>query len=277
MADTPARTLLDPPPPGPVIVTPTAMVPRQEPEGLALVIERLASNPSVDVDKLERIIALQERILAHESKAAFDAAMSEVQSEMRRVSADASNPQTHSRYASYAALDRELRPIYTKHGFSLSFDTAEGAPAEWVRVVCEVAHRCGFSRPYHVDMPADGKGAKGGDVMTKTHATGSALSYAMRYLLKMIFNVAVGEDDDDGNAAGQKKAEKIPDPPEGFESWADDMTSAAQEGTTVFTPAWEKSKEDFTKYALKYRRALTEGWKATVKAANAALKAASHE
>jgi hypothetical protein len=50
-------------------------------------------------------------------------------------------------------------------------------------------------------MPADGKGAKGGDVMTKTHATGSAIQYGMRYLLKMIFNIAVG-DDDDGNAAG---------------------------------------------------------------------------
>jgi len=50
-------------------------------------------------------------------------------------------------------------------------------------------------------MPADGKGAKGGDVMTKTHAAGSAMSYGMRYLLKMIFNVAIGENDDDGNGA----------------------------------------------------------------------------
>ena len=46
-----------------------------------------------------------------------------------------------------------------------------------------------------------GKGAKGGDVMTKTHAFGSGTSYGMRYLLKMIFNVAIGEEDDDGNSA----------------------------------------------------------------------------
>jgi hypothetical protein len=39
--------------------------------------------------------------------------------------------------------------------------------------------------------------------MTKTHATGAATSYGMRYLLKMIFNVAVGEDDDDGNGGGK--------------------------------------------------------------------------
>ena len=35
--------------------------------------------------------------------------------------------------------------------------------------------------------------------MTKTHAMGAGMSYGMRYLLKMIFNVAVGEDDTDGN------------------------------------------------------------------------------
>ena len=50
-------------------------------------------------------------------------------------------------------------------------------------------------------MPSDGKGAKGGDVMTKTHAAGSAFTYGQRYLIKMIFNIAVGEDDD-GNRAG---------------------------------------------------------------------------
>jgi hypothetical protein len=68
-------------------------------------------------------------------------------------------------------------------------------------VICRVSHQNGHSRTYQIDMPADGKGAKGGDVMTKTHATGSAVSYGMRYLLKMIFNIAVSDKDDDGNAA----------------------------------------------------------------------------
>lgn len=57
-------------------------------------------------------------------------------------------------------------------------------------------------------MPADGKGAKGGDVMTKTHAAGSAMSYGQRYLLKMIFNLAVG-DDDDGQKAGRQQQHPI--------------------------------------------------------------------
>ena len=68
-----------------------------------------------------------------------------------------------------------------------------------MRVLCYVSHSAGHTRTYQCDMPADGKGAKGNDVMTKTHAAGSAASYGMRYLLKMIFNIAIGEDDTDGN------------------------------------------------------------------------------
>lgn len=37
--------------------------------------------------------------------------------------------------------------------------------------------------------------------MTKTHATGAASSYGARYILKGIFNVAIGEEDRDGNEA----------------------------------------------------------------------------
>lgn len=71
-----------------------------------------------------------------------------------------------------------------------------------VRVLCYVSHRGGFTRTYRVDMPADGKGAKGGDVMTKTHASGAAISYGRRYLLNSIFNIAIGDEDTDGNGPG---------------------------------------------------------------------------
>ena len=165
------------------------------------VIERAASNPNVDIDKMERLLQMQERIMAKNAAALFNDAMGQAQSEMRQVSTDSTNPQTRSKYASYSAIDKSLRPIYTKHGFSLSFDTGRDAPAETVRVLCYVSNS-GYTRTYTVDMPADGKGAKGGDVMTKTHAVGAAMQYGMRYLIKLIFNIAIG-DDDDGNAATQ--------------------------------------------------------------------------
>jgi hypothetical protein len=167
------------------------------------VIARAASDPKTDVAKLERLMAMAHDQEARMAKKAFGIAMKEAQDGMRRVRADASNSQTSSKYATYAALDKAVRPIYTQHGFALTFDTGEGAPTDHIRVICEVFHEAGHARPYHIDMPADGKGAKGGDVMTKTHAAGSALTYGQRYLLKAIFNIVVGDDDDDdGNAAG---------------------------------------------------------------------------
>jgi hypothetical protein len=91
-------------------------------------------------------------------------------------------------------------------------------------------------------MPADGKGAKGGDVMTRTHATGSALSYGMRYLLKMIFNVAVGEDDDDGNDADEPRKPKGPD---GFDQWLTDLELVADRGMAELEKAWKGSRQDY--------------------------------
>jgi hypothetical protein len=158
------------------------------PEGATLlaVIARAAKDPDTDVEKLERLMAMIERVEAKNAERAFNEAMNAAQSEMRPVSADADNPQTRSKYATFAKLDSALRPIYTKHGFSLSFDEGESPKPEHVRVLCYVAHSAGFTRVYHRDMPADGKGAKGGDVMTKTHAAGAAGSYGARYLLKGI-------------------------------------------------------------------------------------------
>jgi len=173
--------------------------PVSESAAIFQIIERAARDPNVDLDKMERLMAMREREMSRQAEQDFNEAMKAAQSEMRSVAADADNSQTKSKYATYAKLDRVLRPIYTKHGFSVSFDEADSPKPDHIRCLAYVAHEAGFTRTYRKDMPADGKGAKGGDVMTKTHATGAAASYGMRYLLKGIFNVAVGEDDTDGN------------------------------------------------------------------------------
>jgi hypothetical protein len=171
-------------------------------------IERAARDPSIDVDKLDRLLLMRERENARVAEQAFNAALAEAQTEMHPVATDSDNPQARSRYASYAALDRAVRPIYAGHGFALSFNTADAPGPEQARIVCDVSHVGGHTRRYHIDMPVDGKGARGGDVMTKTHAMGSGVSYGMRYLLRMIFNLAIDYDDDGNAAGGHAKTEK---------------------------------------------------------------------
>jgi hypothetical protein len=172
-------------------------------------IERLARDKSVDIERLDRLLAMRERENARMAEQAWKAAMSAAQAEMEPVRADATNEQTRSRYASHAALDGAIRPIYTGHGLALTFDSGDAPLPDHVRIICDVSHSPdGHSRRYHLDMPVDGKGARGGDVMTKTHAMGSGITYGKRYLLGMIFNLAVTKDDD-GNAAGGKLPAKI--------------------------------------------------------------------
>lgn len=181
-------------------VIPAAEVATLPTATLLQVIERAAANPAVDIDKMERLMAMHERVVARDAEAAFNDAMTACQGEVRQVMPDAFNPQTKSRYASYPALDAKLRPVYSKHGFAISYNTKPSTlGADWM-VVMALVSKGAYTRPYEIDMPRDGKGAKGGDVMTKTHATGAGMQYGMRYLLKGIFNVAIGDLDNDGNA-----------------------------------------------------------------------------
>jgi hypothetical protein len=184
-----------------LIVPPARNLPEPQGEAATLmaVIARAATAPDFDIGKMERLMQMHQQIQAQKALEAYNAAMSAAQAEMGPISTDALNPQTKSRYASYAQLDRALRPIYTKHGFALSFNEGDTDKPQYVRVLCKVSHSGGHVESFKKDMPADGKGAKGGDVMTLTHAAGAAMSYGMRYILKGIFNVAVGEEDKDGN------------------------------------------------------------------------------
>jgi len=243
-----------------------AQQPRAEPvtgagPSLMEVIARLATDPAADIDKFERLMAMHERLGARDVQRAYDAAMSDAQEEMRPIATDANNPSTKSQYASYAALDRALRPIYTKHGFSLGFGTADGAPADHVRVTCRVAHRDGHRELEHIDMPTDGKGARGGDVMTRTHATGAAATYGQRYLLKLIFNIAVGDDNDNGGSVRDRST--------GFEHAVAEINEAPDRAALV---AW-KGKNAALEQSLS-----TDEWNEIVRLVNrraAALKGAS--
>ncbi len=170
-----------------------------EPTSMLALIERIATDPSLPIERLERLLDMQERISAKQAETDFAVSMSAAQSEMAPITTDEKNTHTGSKYATYAQLDRALRPIYTKHGFALSFDEAESPKAGHIRVICHVSHRGGHTRVYHRDMPVVTTGIAGNAMMTETHGNASAQSYAMRYLLKGVFNVAIAEDDDDGN------------------------------------------------------------------------------
>lgn len=204
------------------------------------IIERLSKDKDFDVTKMEKLIEMKERAEAQQARAEYDQAMSLAQQEMKMIRANKANSQTSSKYATQAALDRAIRPIYTKHGFALSTTTGDAPNPQDVRVLTTVSHRGGHREVYKLDVPADGKGAKGNDVMTRTHAVGAALTYGGRYLEKMIFNLAIAGDNDGNDAA---------DPAERAKIWTD---GAIQE-----LNALEKDKGAFDKWTADNEKSVT--------------------
>jgi hypothetical protein len=163
----------------------------------------LVRDPSVDPGKLKALLDMKNEERMQVAKNAYAVAMSDAQSGMEPVRKDCENKQTHSRYASYAALDRAIRKHYSGNGFALSYNTEEITASDVMRVTCDVMHKAGYSKHFHLDIPIVTKGPQGKDVMTLTHATMSANTYGKRGLLKMIFNIAEYGEDDDGNSAGR--------------------------------------------------------------------------
>lgn len=169
-------------------------------------IQRAAADPKVDVDKMERLMLMHERFVDRNSAASFNAAMVRAQQRIKPVARRAFNAQTNSSYAKLEDIDREISPIFTAEGFSLSFGTDDSPLAGHVRVLCDVMHQDGHTKQYKADLPLDSAGIAGKTNKTGVHAHGSTYSYARRYLTLMIFNVVMANEDDDGNATTEQAA-----------------------------------------------------------------------
>lgn len=167
--------------------------------GILNVIAKAAADPNTDVDKLERLLAMQERVLEREAEQAFNAALREAQDEIQPILKNRKNSSTNSTYADLEAVSDAIDPVLRRHGFSSSFGTADCPLEGHYRVTCRLSHTAGFHRDYQADVPADTAGVKGSPTKTATHGFGSALSYGRRYLKLLIADVSTT--DDDGRAA----------------------------------------------------------------------------
>jgi hypothetical protein len=166
---------------------------------LVNVIARAASDPNTDVDKLERLLAMQERVLEREAEREFNVSLKAAQEEIYPILRNKTNSSTNSKYADLEAVSEAIDPVFRRHGFSSSFGTADCPLPSHYRVTCRLSHIGGAHRDYQADVPADTAGVKGTQNKTATHGFGSALSYGRRYLKLLIADVPTT--DDDGRSA----------------------------------------------------------------------------
>ena len=176
-------------------------------------------------------------------------AMQLLQTEMPRVYKDGENTQNRSRFAKLESVDRHIRPLYTQHGFSMTFTTEPWEREGWMLHIATVSHVDGHEKRFAAPFPVDTHGPKGQPTKTDLHGMGSALSYAQRRLTCMAFGVVTGEDDD-GQAATQAPPETIT-----AEQAANLQAMAEEAGVdTARFLKWAKSDSWETIAADKYQR-----------------------
>jgi hypothetical protein len=216
----------------------TALAP-VEPAGLDL--NQLAANPAVDVAKLERLIAMQERVLAREAEAAFNAAFAGMQGDIPTIIERASTDKTT--YAPLEDIIEVVRPILKTHGFSLSFET-QWPEANKVRVIGLLTHTQGHCRRSEFFAGADTSGSK-----NAIQSLGSSIQYGRRYVTKdLLCIVTRGEDDD----AESSEKHKQPDGPPGYDVFRADLTTLAQKGTDALFKHWNKADAKLRQHVTRH-------------------------
>lgn len=247
-----------------------ALVEAQEPstalaptgDGFALMVERLAANPNVDVTKLEKIVELQERIMRHNAESAFNAAFAKMRPELPQVAERGKilvKGSLRSTYAKLEDIDEAVTPILAKHGFGMRHRT------EWpvdkpgiIRIVGILCHEQGHKEESAFEAPMDKS-----DYRTDIQSQGSTVSYGRRYTTLDLLNITTRGVDNDGQR--QQPAAEVK-APAGFEAWWEGMQDCADNGIGALQAEWNKSKPEFRAHLVNTNKT---GWDNLKKKASA--------
>lgn len=166
---------------------------QQESSALMALIERAATSTDIDVDKLDKLLAVKERWDAQQAKRAFVDAMSRFRNTCPAVvkNADAHN----SRYAKLDHVIRTIQATMQECGLSHSWRTQQ--EADRISVTCVLTHIDGHSESTTLAASPDTSGSK-----NPIQAIGSTTSYLERYTLFAILGLASSDDDDGGAPVG---------------------------------------------------------------------------
>ncbi|MER0576985.1 ERF family protein [Pseudomonas aeruginosa] len=171
----------------------------QESATVLQVIQKAASDPSCDIEKLERLMAMHERMQARQAEQQYTEALAAMQQELPAI-AERGDANGRYSYALWEDINERLKPILAKHGFALTFRTPRNEKG--VEVEGVLSHRGGHSERTSMLLPADTSGNK-----NAVQAVASSVSYGKRYTAGALLNYTThGEDDDAFSAVSQQPA-----------------------------------------------------------------------
>jgi hypothetical protein len=170
-------------------------------------IERVALDPRADVEKLERLTAMYERLKAKEAELAFNGAKGRILKKLAGIKIvknrpvlseiNTGGPQKSTveafKYAPLEEIDKHLRPLLAEEQMDLSYSD-EPCDGGGILVRGRLKHLpSGHYEDSCMPAPPDTTGGK-----SNVQAIGSTNSFLRRYVACNIFNIVVVGDDDDG-------------------------------------------------------------------------------
>lgn len=148
-----------------------------------------AVEQNADLDKLERLMDLQDRWNADQAKNAYSQALAKFQSELGPI---IKTRQAHnSKYADLDDIAQAIRPILDKNGLSYTFEQDQDQSG--LKVTCVVRHSAGHSESNSLSAPNDTSGGK-----NQIQAIASTVTYLRRYTLTGALGITTGNEDSDG-------------------------------------------------------------------------------
>jgi len=149
-----------------------------------------ALSSGLEVDKLEKMLELQERYEKNEAKKAYTEAMANFKANPPKILKDmnVSFNQTSYNHASLGNVTQSINQALAEHGFSSSWKTNQ---ENNITVICSITHKAGHSESTSLSAPPDVSGKK-----NNIQAIGSTVTYLQRYTLLALTGLATHEDDD---------------------------------------------------------------------------------
>jgi hypothetical protein len=171
-------------------------------------INRMALDPHAEVEKLDRVMALYERLNAKEAEFAYNAAKGRILKKLAGIKivknrlalyeVEKDRPQNGTceafKYAPLEEIDKHLRPLLAEEEMDLSYSD-EPLEGGGILIRGRLKHLpSGHYEDSLMPSPLDTTGRK-----SQVQAVGSTNSFLRRYVLCNIFNIVLVGDDDDGN------------------------------------------------------------------------------
>ena len=151
----------------------------------------LAINQNADVEKLEKLMEMQERWERREAEKAFNRAISHFQSICPRI---VKTKQGHGyKYATLGDIQAQIRDTARDCGLSWRWETKEQTP-EQLTIKCIVTHIDGHSQSTESTTFIE----TGNKMQSRTQMVGVATTYAQRYSLIGALGISTADEDMDG-------------------------------------------------------------------------------